>query len=77
VLTRRYRKSGIGEQPQKGQFSQLPSDVWVEVDGGKQIGNENDFPFDPVREQEKAIIDEVNMLRNDVSQRAASRRGRL
>jgi hypothetical protein len=72
VLTRRYRKSGIGEQPQKGQFSQLPSDVWVEVDGGKQIGNENDFPFDPVREQEKAIIDEVNMLRNDVSQRAAS-----
>jgi hypothetical protein len=72
MLTRRYRESGIGEQPQKGQFSQLPSDVWVEVDGGKQIGNENEFPPDPARTQEKAIIDEVNMLRNDVSQRAAS-----
>jgi len=72
MLTRRYRKSGIGEQPQKGQFSQSPSDVWVEVDGGKQIGNENEFPPDPARMQEKAIIDEVNMLRNDVSQRAAS-----
>jgi hypothetical protein len=58
--------------PQKGQFSQLPSDVWVEVDGGHQIGNENEFPPDPAKSQEKAIIDEVNMLRNDVSQRAAS-----
>jgi hypothetical protein len=72
MKTRRYRKSGIGTQPEKGQFSYLPSDVWVEVDGGKQLGNETEFPPDPAREQEKAIIDEVNMLRNDVSQRAAN-----
>ena len=72
MAAKRSRHAGIGEQPQKGQFSQLPSDVWVEVDGGKQIGNENEFPPDPARMQEKAIIDEVNMLRNDVSQRAAS-----
>jgi hypothetical protein len=72
MAAKRSRHAGIGEQPQKGQFSQLPSDVWVEVDGGKQIGNENEFPPDPARTQEKAIIDEVNKLRNDVSQRAAS-----
>ena len=74
----RSRRAGIGPLPQKGQFSQLPSDVWVEVDGGHQIGNENEFPPDPARSQERAIIDEVNMLRNDVSQRAAkSRRAKI
>jgi hypothetical protein len=56
----------------KGQFSMIPGDVWVEVDGGRCLGNKNEFPPDPARPLEKPIIDEVNFLRNDVSQLAAS-----
>jgi hypothetical protein len=55
-----------------GPFSMTPNDVWTSVDGGKPIGNEHKFPLDGARQQEKAIIKEVNMNRNDITNLAAS-----
>jgi hypothetical protein len=56
----------------KGQFSQLPSDVWTGVDGGKEIGNANQFPEDGSLGAEMEEIRKVNQNRNDITSLAAS-----
>jgi hypothetical protein len=55
----------------KGQFSMNPTDSGSETDGGKPIGNENEFPVGTYGEAGQREIDEVNTNRNDITQRAA------